>query len=224
MQVDNPHAAPSSLTEFLRQYAMIVLSIITALALERGAVAIHDAAATRNSRARIEAEIARDQGDLARCEQMNAADVKAVKGVLKQLVAALKQGKLDQAALVPFFKPAFDHFNIASPSWQHDAWDTAIADQSASNLASADLRRYAEIYTTARDMDATAQLLLSGDWLGHMATMRVDVALGTLDAHAMADSLARFLLAVGQIDRTQQDLQTLITTGHNPEDDSRTGS
>ena len=223
MQVDNPHHAPSSLTEFLRQYAMIVLSIITALALERGAVAIHDAAAARSSRARIEAEIARDQADLVHCEKMNAANVKAVNDVLKQLVAAVKLRKLDQTALTPFFKPADDHFNIASPSWQHDAWDTAIADQSAGNLASADLRRYSEIYTAARDMDATAQILLGGEWLTHMASLRIDAAMGTLDPHALADNLARFLLAVGQIDRTQQDLQTLIVTGHNPEDDTKTG-
>jgi hypothetical protein len=199
---------------------MIVLSIVTALALERAAVAIHDAAAARDSRARIEAEIARDAAELRRCEQSNAVDVKAATGVLKLLVAALKQGRVGQAALEPIFKPAYEHFNIAAPSWQHDAWDTAIADQSASHMASADLRRYAEIYTTAREIDATTQLLLGGEWLTRMATLRLDEALGTLDGRALADGLARFLLAVGQIDRMQQDLQTLIATGHNPEDDN----
>ena len=198
---------------------MIVISIVTALALERAVVAIHEAGAARDSRARIEAEIARDEAELAHCEQINAADVTAVNGLLKQLVAALHEGHVSQAALVPIFKPAYDHFDIATPSWQHDAWDTAIADQSASHMASTDLRRYAEIYTTARDMEATAQLLLSGEWLTRMSTMRLDETLGTLDARALADGLARFLLAVRQVDRTQQDLQTLITTGHNPEDD-----
>ncbi len=198
---------------------MIVLSIVTALALERGAVAIHDASAARDSRARIEAEIARDDAQLVQCERINAADVKAIEGVLKLLVAALHDGHVSQAAMAPFLKPIAEHFNVTTPSWQHDAWDTAIADQSASHMASADLRRYAEIYTTAREMNSLAQLLLGGEWLMRLGTLRLDVALGTLDARALADGLARFLLVVGQIDRTQQDLQTLITTGHNPEDD-----
>jgi hypothetical protein len=34
MQIEQPHHAPTTLSEFLRQYAMIVLSILTALCLE----------------------------------------------------------------------------------------------------------------------------------------------------------------------------------------------
>jgi predicted NBD/HSP70 family sugar kinase len=204
--------------EFLRQYAMIVLSIITALALERGAVAYRDATAARQSRARIEAELARDMAELAQAEQVNADSAHAIGAVLKTLVAALKQGKIEQTALRAILQPAFDHFAVSMPSWQHDAWDSALADQTASHLDSADLRRYAEIYATERDLDATAQLLLSGDALMRGATARVDLALGTLDGRDMANVLARFVLAVSQIDRGERDLQTLIATGHNPEE------
>ena len=217
MQVDNPHHAPSSLAEFLRQYAMIVLSIVTALALERAAVAYHDASAARQSRMRIEAEIARDAADLTQSERVNADTTKALTAVLKTLVAQLKQGKIEQAKLREILQPAFDHFEVSSSSWQRDAWDSALADQTAAHLASSDLRRYAEIYATERDLDSTAQLLLGGDAIARGATARVDLALGMLDAHDMAIWIARFLLAVSEIDHGQRDLQTLIATGHNPE-------
>ena len=196
---------------------MIVLSILTALALERGVVALHDADAARSSRVRIEAEIARDTARLVHCEQANAANVQTITGVLRALVAALKQGKVEQAGLAAILKPALDHFDVFSPAWQHDAWDTAIADQSTSHMAASDLRRYAEIYTMARDLDSTVQVMVGGDWLTHMAPVRIDMALGMLDGRSLAGDLARFIVAIASIDRWQQDLHTLIVTGHDPE-------
>jgi hypothetical protein len=201
------------MTEFFRQYAMIVLSILTALALERAAVAIQNASAARESRARIEAELARDTADLTICERANTENTNRVGAVLKALVEALKQGKLDQAKLLPIVKPAFEHINIETPSWQRDSWDTALADQSATHMAAADLRRYAEIYANERDLDATGQLLLGGEWLTKSASLRIDFALGTLDARAMADVMARYLLVVGQIAQSQKELEDLIA-GH----------
>ena len=64
MQVEHPHAPPASLREFIRQYAMIVLSILTALALERAVIDLHDRGAARDSRVRIEAEIAGNLAEL----------------------------------------------------------------------------------------------------------------------------------------------------------------
>jgi hypothetical protein len=210
LQVDAPHHPPGTLVEFLRQYAMIVLSILTALALERAVVALHDAGAARDSRARIEAELAQDDRELKQSEHSNAETVKSVRETLKQLVDLLKQGKPDPAKLLPVVKPGLTHFSVSTPSWQHDAWDAAIADQSATHLASSDLHRYAEIYASARDMESTAQLLLGGDWLTRMATLSIDVALNALDARSSADMLARFLLAVSQIDQSQKELEALI--------------
>ena len=40
MHLEERHKAPASLRDFLKQYAMIVLSILTALALERGATGL----------------------------------------------------------------------------------------------------------------------------------------------------------------------------------------
>jgi hypothetical protein len=69
LHIEQHHHAPKSWSEFARQYAMIVLSIMTALGLEHVAISLHDARAARDSRARIEAELARDLADLQHAEQ-----------------------------------------------------------------------------------------------------------------------------------------------------------
>jgi hypothetical protein len=213
---EEPHAPPSSLRQFLQQYAMIVLSILTALALERLAVDWNNHANARASRARIEAELAHDLAELKDSEQTNAINVQNARAVAKALFALVKAGKPNDAAMLEAFKPMFNHFSFAGPSWQRTAWDSAIADQSASHLAPADLGRYAAIYAKEKDMEDTTQLLLSGDWLSRETDEGVEYELGQIDGRKAIAMLARYLLTEQNIDNIQKDLITLMTTGHSP--------
>ena len=212
MQVETPHHPPSTLADFLRQYAMIVLSILTALALERGAVAMHDSAAARDSRLRVEAELNHDLGELRSSEQINVGNIKIVRASLKTLMDQLKAGTADPQKVVTLLTPAFNHFGISMPTWERDAWDSALADQSASHMAATDLRHYAEVYAAARDADDTAHLLLSGEWLTQAADLRVDFALGHIEGRLAANAMVRYLLAVEQIEATEEAMEALMAT------------
>lgn len=212
MHIEQPHV-PNSWRQFIREYAMIVLSIMTALGLERAAVAIHEAGAARESRARIEMELAQNLHDLKRAETTNEGHVAKAAETMKALVDGIKAGTADPAATLALLGPMFEHFQIALPSWQRDAWDAAIADQSAGHLAPDDLRRYAEIYSSARDIAAGAQLLLGGEWLTRASELGVDFRLGKVDARTTANSLARFLVAAQEIATLQKSLDVLIVTG-----------
>jgi hypothetical protein len=212
LHIEQPHA-PTSWRQFVREYAMIVLSIMTALGLEHVAVAMHDADAARASKARIEVELAKNLSDLERAETTNEGHVAKASETMKALVEGIKAGTADQAATLALLGPMFEHFQIALPSWQRDAWDAAIADQSAGHLAPEDLRRYAEIYSSARDIAAGAQLLLGGEWLTRATELGVDFRLGTVDARTTAHTLARFLVAAQEIAALQKSLDTLIATG-----------
>ena len=50
MHVHEPLAPPTTFRQFRREYAMIVLSILTALGFERTAVYLHDRASAQASR------------------------------------------------------------------------------------------------------------------------------------------------------------------------------
>ena len=210
MQVDAPHHAPSTFQEFVRQYAMVVLSILTALALEHLAVAWHDSASARASKARIDAELQGNLVDLRTAQKNNAENVDAVKAAVRALVDLLRKPPVDNDVTMKTIKPALDHFGISVVGWQRDAWDAAIADQSASHMESADLRRYAEIYASEHDMETEASLLLGGEWLTRAAELLVDVRLGKVDARLITNQMVRFLVAGEQIEAEQRKLDKLL--------------
>jgi hypothetical protein len=211
---EEPHHPPSSVRQFLSQYAMIVLSILTALALERVAVSINNTIAARDSKVRIEAELAHNLSELKDSEEINLANVTRVKAASHALIDQIKAGKPNDAAMLALAAPGFSHLDFASPSWERDAWDSAIADQTASHLDPADLQRYAEIYADERDMESTEQFLLGGDWLSRATELGIDTRLGKVDGLKIVNVMARYLVAAQQMEEIQKDLITLITTGH----------
>lgn len=217
MHFEEPHAPPSGLRQFLQQYAMIVLSILTALALERLAIAWNNQANAHASRTRIEAELTHNLSELEQSEQRNAENVTNAHKVEKTLFDMVRAGKPNDAAMLDAARPMLTLISISTPSWQRTAWDSAISDQSAGHLPPADLRRYAEIYAFEKDMEDTTQLMLAGDWLTRVTDAMVDYQLGQIDGRKVTALLARYLLAEQQIDRNQKDLITLVTTGHPPD-------
>ena len=217
MHFEGPHSPPGGLRQFLQQYAMIVLSILTALALERVAIGWNNHANARQSRTRIEAELARNVADLKQSEQRNAENVQTARDVAKALFKLVRAGKPNDAAMMDAARPMFSHITFSAPTWQRSAWDSAIADQSASHLPPADANRYAEIYASEKDMEDTTQWLLSGDWLSRETEAAIDYQLGQVDGRKMLALVARYLLTEQNIDSTQKDLITLITTGHRPD-------
>lgn len=209
MHFETPHHPPSGVMEFLRQYAMIVLSILTALALERAAVSISQRAAAAASKTRIEAELARDAGQLRKSLQSNADNLAAIKSSLKTLLEQLKSNPGDAARITALTKQLAGKLNVDMPPWQREAWDSAVADQSVSHMDPADLRRYAEIYTDEQDNNNEAMLLLGGEWLTRLSDLDVEFALGQVDGRGLAEALVRFQTAVSQIVASQQSLLAL---------------
>jgi len=213
MQVEQPHHAPASVREFFQQYAMIVLSILTALTLEQLAVSIQNRSEGAASRARIQAELASNAQDLKDSEQTNQQNNKQASALLHALVDHLKAGKLIDPQIEALMNPVFAHFEISMPTFQHSAWEAAIADHSATHMQAADLRRYAEIYAAAADAQSAWQLLLGGEWLTRATDLGLDYRLGKVDPRNLANSVARFLIATQQIATSEEALLGIIS-GH----------
>jgi hypothetical protein len=186
---------------------MIVLSILTALGFERGAVALHDRDAARASKVRIERELDADAADLRTSIARNKTDMEAASKILKSLLAAMTAGKADAAATAAIMGDTLHaHMGISEVSWQRDAWDAAIADQSASHLDQADLQRYAEIYAQARDSIDAFHVVVTGDLIGQVPEVQLSAMLNRLDAHDCALLLVRYLAAVQQVDNIEAGL------------------
>jgi hypothetical protein len=210
MQVDQPHHAPHSIGEFVRQYAMIVLSILTALALEHVAVGIQDRQAATASRVRIEAELAGNVADLKTSEQQNRAAEAKLRTLMQALLALVKAGKPIDAPTLALLRPAFALFSISSSTWQRSAWDAAIADQSAGHLPAEALSRYSQIYAAAADEERGLDIVLGGDWLTQASDMVVDWQEGHVDPAVTVKVLARFMVASEQTENGEERLVALI--------------
>jgi hypothetical protein len=213
MQVDAPHHPPSSLRGFVVQYAMIVLSILTALALEQTVLSIHNAATARDSRARIEAEIAKFTTDLKRCADTNRQRLQRVNDILAALDAKLKTGMPDKPMTMALAQQAIDDIGVSLPTYRRDAWDAAIADQSATHLALTDLQRFSAIYATELVLNDESKLLLTGDYVRRLSDASLDYRIGKLDPLSFAQALMLDALVGQEILNHQEALIRLIGTG-----------
>jgi hypothetical protein len=215
MEIHTPHEPPSTFREFRREYAMIVLSILTALGLERAAVYLHDRAAAQESRARIEQEIAGDLADLRKALAFNVANVDSTRAGLNALIDVLKSPSPDPAKVKQIAQDSMQgHLGLELPTWERDAWDAAIADQSASHLDPRDLRHYADLYTSARDAVGATNIVLGGAIFDRMADFSVDMQLDQVNGREAARIMARYLAAAQQIVAVQKDL---LKSGENGE-------
>lgn len=207
MHLEQHHHAPSSLREFLRQYAMIVLSILTALALEHLAVDWQNHQDASASRVRIDAELTSDLSDLRSSSTHMAESVKRAQEALTAVIGRIKTGK-------PFsgddLNAVQQSFSIALPSLRHSAWDGALADQSASHLPAKLISQYSEIYADMADVRSIWQILLGGEWITRASDTFLNIQIGAPDQRELAGALNRYLLAAQEILHTQQSLGDLI--------------
>lgn len=200
MLIEPPHRVSHGVREFLREYAMIVVSILTALLLEHAAVGMDARASARASRARIEAELARNLASVRDAEATNRADISLVTSVMRIAVEKLSAGDTNSADFVPLMTPISAHVGFSLPTWQRSAWDAAIADQSASHLNPRDLVRYAEIYANAQDAIDTDRQLISGDWFSAAAALSVSLHTKAPDVRGLVTMLVRYVIVAQQVE------------------------
>jgi hypothetical protein len=213
MHVEELHHAPKTWGDFLRQYAMIVLSILTAVGIEQALVSAHDRQMAEDSRRRIEDEIARNLEDLRHSIATDEAARTYIHQTLGDFAKQVKQGSWNDDKTVALAKSASGHFSMTLFTWRRDAWDAAIADQSAGKLAPSDLRRYTEIYSEARDESESTRLSLSGEVLEDISELQWDIQTGKPDTRKFGIFLNRFLVAVSNVLEAQKQVVELIEHG-----------
>ncbi|HEX7641485.1 MAG TPA: hypothetical protein VF472_04650 [Burkholderiaceae bacterium] len=146
MHFEPPEKVIHTLKEFASHYAMIVISILTALALEHIAVSWHHANEARRAKEEIEREIAENRENFAGAIEATAAREKIWGDLLQKSVEQAKSGKATTDEQVELLQSAMDHYGDNTPPIKTSAWDAAIADQSVNYLGHADLERYSQLY------------------------------------------------------------------------------
>ena len=148
------------LKEFGGEYVMIVISILTALALEHAVQAIHHKQLAHEASEKIEAELRLNAKDVQEVLAHNENDLKEIKRVRAELLQGIRD-KVADDALMARFKSDWKGglvLSITIPTLRHEAWDAAVANQAVTWIPDAQLQRYVTAYADIRDV----QMLSTG--------------------------------------------------------------
>jgi hypothetical protein len=178
MHLELPRVRLHSLKEFASHYLMIVLSILTALGLEAWIEHVHHEHAAAEATVKIEAEI---RENLAQVKQKRDHDYvrmhaleKIRDGLIVDLKAHLSMAEINRH--IHEADPEGLYLDWRWPVMRREAWDVAVANQSASWIDADQLSRYSGIYaaqsasTTIIVQDSTS--VFSGQ---RMADILVDM-------------------------------------------------
>jgi len=142
--------------KFGGEYLMIVLSILTALALEDFAQDMNHRSLAKQASIKIDAEIQANIVEVEKILAHNEGQVQKLEQVRKLMLKDIKSGLSDAELakrVLTDYQGAFD-LSIQSPSLRREAWEVAVANQSVSWMPNAELNRYSVAYANMRDMQS----------------------------------------------------------------------
>ena len=192
MHFEVPKAGLKTAKEFLGEYSMIVVSILTALALEHAAQSWHHNHRAHDAEQKIEAELRFNLKELQLATDANKKQLAHLSLMRKTLREDIR-GKIPEKELVQHLMKASNNsfgLNLQTPTLRREAWDVAVASQAASWMSTELLQRYSALYAQQRDTAQTAStntlLTMNGP---HMLNTLADMELGKVDPTALYHTL-----------------------------------
>ncbi|WNL46843.1 hypothetical protein RKE25_04150 [Dyella sp. BiH032] len=204
MHLELPNVRLHSLKDFAKHYLMIVLSILTALGLEAWIERSHHAHAAETAGRQIRAEIETNLSDVRTSIKANQALIAPLRALGEVVSQDIREG-VPAAVINQHIQARKADFKLSInwPTFASQAWDVAVANQSASWMDGAELRHYSAAYADLRD---------ASNWITHdsiillnapsMAALHTRIELG-----APVDPL-EFVTVLHQMVNTSEETQS----------------
>jgi hypothetical protein len=201
--------------EFSGEYVMIVISILTALALEQGLEALHHRHLAHEAAEKMNTELRGTIKEVTAALEHNEKRRKDLHEVRDQMLAALR-AKTSEADLMLRFKKEWSdkmQLDMDTPTLHREAWDAAVANQAVTWLPREKLENYAGAYGAIRDTSAYSY----NGALMFLDTPRLidtfaKAQMGTADSHEIYQLAARMVAAYDNLDGNLQSLNKLLQT------------
>ncbi|MFC5436436.1 hypothetical protein ACFPME_07690 [Rhodanobacter umsongensis] len=180
MHFEIPKLPLRGFKDFAKHYLMIVLSILTALGLEAWIEHAHHARAAELASHQIEAELRANLDGAYHSYQGNQQRLVSLQQLDDTIAKDIRDGKTD-AAINQRIQALKDQFKLSLdwPIFANQAWDVAVANQSATWMDRAALNEYSAAYSKQHDaaswMSQNSSLFLDAP---RMATLRTRIDLG----------------------------------------------
>jgi hypothetical protein len=205
-----------TLKEFGGEYLMIVISILTALALEQGAQALHHHEVAHEASVKIDAEIRANIEEVASVRAHNAGERDKLGAIKTALLADIRGGMADELLkkrVLSEYKDAFN-LSIQTPTLRREAWEVAVANQAVSWMAPGDMKRYSLIYASMRDIQSLAAS--GGNYFVDGPRMRdtaSNAQMGLVDPREVYRMLNQIISSYGSINGNLAILQEQLEKG-----------
>jgi hypothetical protein len=181
--------------EFLKEYLIIVVGVLTALSAEAGVEWLH----WRHLAEQHEAELHKSAQTVAAYAVERLATEGCLRGELQEVAEALRRPGSDWKGLSPnasghpgyYVPPAL---RPGSRPWPQAAWESALSDGTLSHIPAARFRVYAGLYRTAHDINAQQSPL--NDLTPELTPLAFDQTL-------TPEQKARYLVIIARIDRLE---------------------
>jgi hypothetical protein len=211
MHLELPKARIHSVREFLKHYLMIVLSILTALGLEAWIEHAHHREAATTASEQIEGEIRTNLIAVRDAVAQNDKSLVSLKAFDALVTDDLKKGMpsaaINQAVRANGNGSGKMHFGIVFPTLLREAWDVAVANQSASWLDSASLKQYSGVYTAQREVNLSsteATTFLDGP---RAVNLMADLELGDVDPRDLLHVIRQEILTISSLQYNLKQLE-----------------
>jgi hypothetical protein len=159
MHLEPPNTRLESFKDFAKHYLMIVLSILTALGLEAWIEHTHHTHAAATASAQIEAEIRQNLADIDTDIAHDNARMQSLEKLRDQLQADVESHATMDTIQQHIHQLAPDgiYLDWRWPNLRQEAWNVAVANQSAGWIDATRLRNYSTVYAA---QDAMTRLIM----------------------------------------------------------------
>ena len=166
MHFEVPKVKMHSLREFLQHYLMIVLSILTALGLEQWIEHTHHRHAAEQASQQIDAELRNTLHDIQGAIDLDEKKLQPLEVLDAAINDDVRKG-LSDGEINQHIREQSKSFALAInwPAFNSQAWDVAVANQSATWIDADRLHRYAVAYAALRE---------AANWTTHNATVALN--------------------------------------------------
>ncbi|RUL76633.1 hypothetical protein [Dyella choica] len=185
---------------------MIVLSILTALGLEAWIERVHHQHAAEAASEQIDAEIRTNLAEVSEALAVDTHQVDSLTRIRNTLEQDLKSNVSNKDIQQHILSQVDDfNLNLRWPTLRHEAWDVAVANQSASWIDSKRMYRYSAAYASQREADskltANLQLIINGP---RMTDNMTDLRSGSVEPR-------EFLHVVAQMEVVQHQAKSSLS-------------
>lgn len=199
--------------EFSGEYLMIVISILTALALEQGFEAWHHRHLAHEASVKMNTELRSTVSEVDKALEHNEKKRKALHQVREQLAAGIRT-KTSDAELMKRYAQEWAEMmrlDLDMPTLHREAWEAAVANQSVTWMPREKLENYAGAYGAIRDTSSNiyngALMLLDMPRL--MDTLS-NAQMGTANPQDIYRLATRMAAAYDNLDDNLKSLNTLL--------------